>query len=449
MENAPVRAQWRAQYLMSALLGPALAAADVPGGNPDVDPAAATAAAAAAAAAAATETGTAAADAGSDAVAPARPFVLVPLIDVDPNSGASFGVIPTWLHTDGDQQIRQIVAPDVNHSPNFGFGGHARMLSYPSEDTQWSIVAGGQQRVERLFDYEVQTGRLRNTLWAFDASVSYDREGTPRFFGIGNRTPENHETNYTAQQRLLRASLRLNLDHELQLAYTIRVRGFDVLPGALDGVDSIETRFPHVTGLGNINEILHRVQLSYDTRDDSTVPRRGAAWTAYGGFASAEGVLGSALYREIGLDWRELWSPGARDTIAAHVATRYLAGDANVPFWALSALGGDQSEPGDSMPLRGFGTGRYYDRDAFVTNLEYRRKVLALDILATHIDVELTPFVDVGDAFAGSRTSPVRDLHHVVGLGFRGIARPFIVGYVDFGYGSQGVAAFTGINYPF
>jgi hypothetical protein len=36
-----------------------------------------------------------------------------------------------------------------------------------------------------------------------------------------------------------------------------------------------------------------------------------------------------------------------------------------------------------------------------------------------------------------------------VGLGFRGIARPFIVGYVDFGYGSQGVAAFTGINYPF
>jgi hypothetical protein len=37
----------------------------------------------------------------------------------------------------------------------------------------------------------------------------------------------------------------------------------------------------------------------------------------------------------------------------------------------------------------------------------------------------------------------------VYGLGFRGIARPFVVGYVDIGYGSEGIAAFTGLNYPF
>lgn len=381
--------------------------------------------------------------------APPRPFVLVPLIDVSPNSGATFGAIPTWLQTNGQGQITQIIAPDVNRSPNFGWGGHARFLSYPSEDTQWSIVAGGEQRVERNFDYEVQTGRLRSSPWGFDASVVYDRDGTPRFFGIGNRTPENHETNYTAQQRLLRASLRLNLDHELQLAYTVRARGFDVLPGTLDGVETIGGRFPAVAGLGTVNEVLHRLQVSYDTRDDPTVPRHGAAWTVYGGLASADGVIGSALYREVGLDWRELWSPGSADTIAAHAATRYLAGASTVPFWALSALGGDQSGLGDSGALRGFGSGRYADRDSFAANVELRHRILGLDILATHIEVELTPFVDVGEVFANSRTSPVGDLHHVVGLGFRGIARPFIVGYVDFGYGSEGVAAFTGINYPF
>jgi len=34
-------------------------------------------------------------------------------------------------------------------------------------------------------------------------------------------------------------------------------------------------------------------------------------------------------------------------------------------------------------------------------------------------------------------------------VGFRGIARPFVVGYVDIGHGSEGAAVFTGLNYPF
>jgi hypothetical protein len=37
----------------------------------------------------------------------------------------------------------------------------------------------------------------------------------------------------------------------------------------------------------------------------------------------------------------------------------------------------------------------------------------------------------------------------VVGVGIRGIARPSVVGYVDMGYGTEGLAIFTGINYPF
>jgi hypothetical protein len=40
-------------------------------------------------------------------------------------------------------------------------------------------------------------------------------------------------------------------------------------------------------------------------------------------------------------------------------------------------------------------------------------------------------------------------LHKVAGIGVRGVARPFVVGYVDIGYGSEGVAVFTGLNYPF
>ena len=99
--------------------------------------------------------------------------------------------------------------------------------------------------------------------------------------------------------------------------------------------------------------------------------------------------------------------------------------------------------------MRGFGAGRFYDRDSFSTSVELRRTVLSLNAASTHVDVEVTPFVDLGRVFARSGTFPLEQLHHVYGLGFRGVARPFVVGYVDIGYGSEGVAAFTGINYPF
>jgi len=61
----------------------------------------------------------------------------------------------------------------------------------------------------------------------------------------------------------------------------------------------------------------------------------------------------------------------------------------------------------------------------------------------------LAPFIDVGRVFASTGTIPVEQLHRVYGLGFRGIARPFVVGYVDIGYGTEGAAVFTGLNYPF
>jgi hypothetical protein len=98
--------------------------------------------------------------------------------------------------------------------------------------------------------------------------------------------------------------------------------------------------------------------------------------------------------------------------------------------------------------LRGFGAGRFYDRDSFSGSLEVRHKIFSF-VATTRVDVEVTPFIDVGRVFAGTGTFALDQLHYVGGVGFRGIARPFVVGYVDIGYGSEGVAAFTGLNYPF
>jgi hypothetical protein len=377
------------------------------------------------------------------------PFIPLPEIAVDPDSGTTVGILPVWLQTDEHHDVRQIIAPDLLHSQYFGYGLHARAFAYPSADLQWSVVAGIKERVEREFDAEYQSGRLRDERWSINGSLIYDRDGTPRFFGIGNESPATDETDYINQQQLVQAQVGLNLSRAWQLQYTGREQVVDVLPGTLARIASIETRFGRILGVGTNDLLLNRLAVIYDTRDDLTVPTHGMECVAYGGLASRRGILNDSLYSEAGIDGRAFWPIAPGTVLAAHMALRYLPSTHNVPFWALSSIGGDRSDIGGEQALRGFGAGRFYDRDSFATSVELRKTVASFDAVSTTVDLELAPFVDLGRVFARASTFPVEQLHQVYGLGFRGVARPFVVGYVDIGFGSEGVAAFTGLNYPF
>jgi len=378
----------------------------------------------------------------------ALPFIPVPEIGQDPDSGTTLGILPTWLITDDEHRIKRIIAPDILYNPNFGAGFHGRIYDYPSEDKQWSLIAGLKQRVERELNAEYTLGRLREHRWSFTGSVVYDRDGAPRFFGIGNGTPQRDETNYTSQQEVLQAQLGYNFNREWQLLYTARLRSVDVLPGTLDKVASIEMRFPGIRGLGTNYEQLNRLSIIFDSRDSFTAPRSGMKWVAYGGVASRSGMFNESLYSEAGIDGRTFWPINAETVLASHVSLRYLPSAHRLPFWAYSSLGGGQTDIGGEQPLRGFGDGRFYDRNSFSASVELRRVAFTFDAIS-HVEIEIAPFVDVGDVFRDGTQFPIKALHKVGGVGFRGIARPSVVGYVDIGYGSDGTAVFTGINYPF
>ena len=320
------------------------------------------------------------------------PFIPVPLIGSDPNSGTTLGLLPVWLATDDEHEIRRIIAPDVLHNPYFGYGVDARIYEYASKDSQWSIDSGIKERVERDVDAEYQVGRLRNELWSLNYSLIFNRAGTPRFYGIGNESPQLYQTNYTNTQELAQVQVGLNLNHAWQILFTGRYLVDDVTAGTLTDVKSIETRFGAILGVGTNTQMLNRLSLIYDTRDDLVVPTRGMEWVAYGGGAARSGILSDSMYSE---------------------------------------------------------AGRFYDRNSFSTSVELRRTVLSFDAVSTRVDVELAPFVDLGRVFARTNTDPLEQLHHVFGVGFRGIAKPFVVGKVDVGYGSEGLAIFTGLNYPF
>lgn len=377
------------------------------------------------------------------------PFIPIPEVAADPDNGTTVGLIPTWLKTDEHHDIRQIIAPDIIHNPYFGYGVHGRIYDYPSTDEQWSIIGGIKQRVERSIDGEYQTGRLRDRRWSINLSALYDRDGTFRFYGIGNQSNANAQTNFTGEQEVLQAQIGLNLTHAWQLQYTLRMRAYDVLPGTLPLIPSIYTVFPDVRGLRTTKELLHRVAIVYDTRDDVTVPTRGVEWVLYGGMASRAGILNDSLYSETGIDGRVFWPIARNSTLAVHTALRYMPQARHAPFWALSSLGGSLSLIGGTQPLRGYGSGRFYDRNAFSATVELRQKIGSIRIASTRLDLQVAPFLDVGRVFSRLESWPISQLHKVVGVGFRGVARPFVVGYVDVGYGSEGAAVFSGIGYPF
>lgn len=377
------------------------------------------------------------------------PFIPVPLIGSDPNSGTTLGLLPVWLSTDDDHEIRQIVAPDVLHNPYFGYGVDARIYEYTSRDSQWSIDSGIKEKVERDVDAEYQSGRLRDQRWSFNFSAIFNRSGTPRFYGVGNESLQIDETNYTNTQELAQVQVGLNLNHDWQILYTGRYLSDDVTPGTLSGIASIEERFGRILGVGTNTQMLNRLAVIFDTRDDLVVPSRGVELVAYGGGAARSGILNDSMYDEAGVDGRNYWPVTPDTVIAAHVALRYLPSSHEVPFWALSSLGGGVSQIGGEQPLRGFGEGRFYDRNSFSSSLELRRNIWSFDAVSTRVDLEMAPFVDLGRVFSRTNADPLEQLHHVFGVGFRGIAKPFVVGKVDIGYGSEGVAIFTGLNYPF
>src|SRR5579864_6821265 len=219
------------------------------------------------------------------------PFLPIPLIGLDPDSGTTLGLLPVKLVTDDNHDIRRIIAPDVFYNQYFGFGAHARVYDYPSEDEQWSLVAGIKQRIERDFDAEFQNGRLRDQLWSTNVSLVFDRSGVPRFFGIGNETPQSDESVYTAQQALVQVQVGLNLNHTWQLMYTGRIEIVDVLPGMLPGFVPLQERFGDIVGIGTNGLMLNRLSIGYDTRDDVMAPSRGMEWVVYGGLASHGGIF--------------------------------------------------------------------------------------------------------------------------------------------------------------
>jgi hypothetical protein len=376
------------------------------------------------------------------------PFIPIPEIDVDPQSGVTLGAFATFLNVNDRGEIERITAPDLFHSQYFGWGAGMSVYGFPSADNQWLAIGSFKQRVERDFEARYLAGQTRATPLSWSVETLYDRSGTARFYGIGNETPDYNESTYVDDQAALAASIGYNFTRATQLAWGARSRRVDVLPGVLNGVPSIETLYPDVQGLGKEHALEQTLTLTHDGRDSALIPQRGARYLLYAGFASRS--LGSSVaYSFLGAEARCYFPLGEHITLALHGGARYMPSAAEAPFWALSSLGGDRSVPNGREPLRSDGANRYVDENLIATGAELRTRVAGFDSFGTHVALELAPFIDAGKVFSNGPGNLLSEMHTAAGVGVRGVASPYVVGYVDVGYGRGKAVVFSGINYPF
>jgi hypothetical protein len=376
----------------------------------------------------------------------AKDVIPIPEIILDPNEGNTYGLMGVWLLTNEKEEIEYMVAPDFRWNETKGSFPSFRLFGYPTDTRRYTIQLG--KSTTRDEDYEIEfaeRGLMDNKAFIL-AKFLYERDSTERFYGFGNDSDEDRESNYTGEDLFLDATPGYWILPQVNVSYRMRIRRYNVQHGQVSNVPFVGTEFPFLYGKGIESSVYwqHRLAVAYDTRDSMDMPKEGTFVNAY--VDGADRHFGSSTsFVAFGFEWRN-FIPFRGERKNPILATRafvdYLQGGTDTPFWLRNSLGGRRA-------LRGYGSDRFVDFNRALLAAELRTRVYERKLFGVNGELELAPFVEAGQVFRHIYDPPLDDLHFVGGLGIRALVRPQLVAFVDVGYGSEGDSIFTGIDYPF
>jgi outer membrane protein assembly factor BamA len=371
-------------------------------------------------------------------------LVWFPLIDSNPNRGTNVGLMPVWVLENDEGRIVMINAPSVAWNETFGVTGTWRLFLYPDTESQLRARFSWSQNVNRNASLKYVDYDLFDARYFVFGGVEWQRDGSARFFGIGNETTEDDEVNYTLDhiEAQVRFGVPLAWDGDLRV-YLDQYARFDrTLPGAFDNIPDLEEEYPTLVEPDFRALAGYGLALGLDTRDSYVVPRKGVLLEA-GGLLFPDHLGIDAGYVSTRFEARFITPlDDAREWVfATQGLVAQIFGD-GTPFYALNTLGGKFS-------LRAFGEQRFSDRGVAWANAEVRHLVWDTQVRGTPVEIWLDPFVGVGEVFDTPAEAKLDAVQWVVGGALRTVARPQVVGSIDFGYGREGIAVFLDIDYSF
>jgi Omp85 superfamily domain len=269
-------------------------------------------------------------------------------------------------------------------------------------------------------------GRLRVT-----TRVAFTEEMNVRYFGVGNATPAPPDSGadrfkYTRIHPTVEANARISLVSQLfaTVGASLTLNWLDV---PTDGKLSMDMRdgspeVKRLLGTARTSAVaLAQESLSWDSRDDEVVPRRGSFHELQVRVSPGMGSAFPYSYAEVLAIARTYIPVGSRVVVALRGLGDALLGDP--PFFSLANYD-DTYAIGGAQGVRGVPGQRYYGRAKLIANLEVRTDIVRFRAIAKPWAIALVPFFDAGRLWADWSPQPSLDgtgfgLKYGTGLGIR------------------------------
>ncbi|MDO8547777.1 MAG: BamA/TamA family outer membrane protein [Nitrospirales bacterium] len=379
----------------------------------------------------------------AEVAAEERSYFVIPAVATSKNDGTDVGVIVPYIFADDEGRVTQIVAPMYIHNEFVGSRATINFFRYPARGEQIKLIASITEKTERRFQLDAQKLFLDGGRYSLEGNVGFFKNGTARFFGLGNQTSVNQETNYTDRELLGFITGGLYVGPGRRVTWTERLRNVEIQVGAVPNIPFTQSVFPAIKGTGGATVWGHKLAFLDDTRDDTLTPTVGSYFTMFAELAQSLTADTNTVFSRYGFDYRILL-PNAtkRYTFVFRAKFDATVGGAEIPFFERSSLGGQTT-------LRGFGVGRFVDNHALVISAEERIQLFHLKVFGTVAELEMAPFLDVGKVTDTFRYRALSQYEANPGIGFRAIARPNVVARVDVATGNEGRAIFAGLDFPF
>ena len=237
--------------------------------------------------------------------------------------------------------------------------GAATILTFPTGDDEVSQLQFGAAYTlrDQFLSYLPFQLFLKDDQWRVDGELGYYRY-TYFYFGIGNGFADYEGENYDVTFPRLRLNSLWALRDKLYMGIALAYDDFNITQMDSSGLlAQIET-----TGSDGSVFAALGLQLRYDSRDKPFFPQKGQIINAQ--ILRNQDWLGSAqAFWQWEVDWRFYKGIKEQKVWANQV---YLTGrSGNPPFNQLALLGGGSL-------LRGYINGRFRDRQAWVSQTEYR-----------------------------------------------------------------------------
>ncbi|BCS52920.1 BamA/TamA family outer membrane protein [Geobacter sp. SVR] len=367
----------------------------------------------------------------------------LPVIASSPNEGVTLGALSAFLLHNSQDEVSTLMAPQINYNKNFGVTTILYGAFYPTPERQWRVNLAKATKINQEYRFRYSDREFLSDKFDLEGEAVAYTDGSARFFGFQSTAKKENETNYSDQELGGEASVGYRLFDKFKLIFGERAKKVDIKQGAIKGIPFITDKFTAESVPGINGFVVHAQKISavYSTLDSDSLPTSG--WQARASVETSWQALGSSAdYQVYEAEFKYFYPfADAHYITVARLAGSQVSGD-SAPFLEKSTLGGETT-------LRGYGRYRFIDNSYLLLNLEERIRLFRWRLFNVLSDWELAPFVDIGSVMSSLSNASPNSFQINVGIGFRAVVRPNIIGRVDVGVGNEGPAVFVGLGYPF